>query len=873
MRVCKFFLKRRVPWRVPIRGPLAILEDFTRTGGGSLASVRARSEWIAVGLLFLGVSAWLWPIGFGGKMPVGGDVTQFSLGPMSFLSRALRAGRLPFWDELWGYGFPGVGESQMGVFYPPHWLLYGVLSTEYAYTASLVLHTLWGGLGAYYCCRRFGASAVGSALGGLGWSCCGFFGIHVPHQWAYTTGCWMPWAWGLAWAVLREPEDRRAPFLLVLALAMQILPGHFQLAFCTQVGVVLLAVSHLELSWRHNRGLWGRALVCAAALGGAMVLAAGQLVPTHRLAGLAATRRDFEYLSGFAASPLHLVSFVAPGLFGRSPLWRPLVWDPFHTSPEEYLGYVGVVPLWLAFGAVRRGWTSSPGVRALALVGLATLLLSVGPYLPGYRAWSLLPGFSFFRAPARWLLATSLALSALAALGYDGLPTWPRAGRLLRRFTAFGLTWTALAVLLVEGAVAATATPGSPSVARLYERAVAALPWRETSSFSRLVRAARSPNLDFRVQEAWARQGVRLDVAPRPVFVGQRLAIYCQELGPTVLIFGALVVLAPFAGSRSFRATLIVLTVLDLGLVGRQRRLDVGPVARLVDQSSVLAALARLPGGSRTVDSLRNMPMVAGANPVSAYRTLDLPALDSLTSLAAQVPRRPGDVEAIVASARTTGAVVRVFDPLERRELLSRGVVWPAEATDVRDSAAAGWKFGNDWVAQQETWASTFRIASMGETPPRAWLVPLTAGRAAAILGEWSGNPKDVIQALNGARPLTLVRRGPERRDIRLTATDSDSVAVISELADPQWQAVWTRRESDVPDARRVGVERAFGRPNQGAWQAVRVPGAGEWTLTLVYDGRDVRQGLLVSGAGLVAFAGLFMRYGRRRAPGEGGGA
>ena len=73
-----------------------------------------------------------------------------------------------------------------------------------------------------------------------------------------------------------------------------------------------------------------------------------QLWPTARLAELAGDQRDFEYLSGFAATPFHLVNYVAPGLFHRSPIWRPLVWDPFHTMPEESLAYIGLVPLFLA---------------------------------------------------------------------------------------------------------------------------------------------------------------------------------------------------------------------------------------------------------------------------------------------------------------------------------------------------------------------------------------------------------------------------------------------------------------------------------------------------------------------------------------------
>ncbi len=103
--------------------------------------------------------AWLWPIGIGGKMPIGGDVTNFFMGLMAVLGESLREGRLAVWNDLWGYGFPGLAESQMGVFYPPHMILYKFLDTETAYVASLVLHTLWGGLGAFWAGRKLGISS------------------------------------------------------------------------------------------------------------------------------------------------------------------------------------------------------------------------------------------------------------------------------------------------------------------------------------------------------------------------------------------------------------------------------------------------------------------------------------------------------------------------------------------------------------------------------------------------------------------------------------------------------------------------------------------------------------------------------------------
>ena len=177
-------------------------------------------------------------------MPVGGDVTRFFLGLMEVLTHALQEGRLPIWNDLWGYGFPGLGESQMGVYYPPHLILYGLLRTEWAYVASLVLHTLWGALGVWWAGRRFGVSPVGSGLAAFTFSASGFFVIHLAHPWGYTTGSWLPWAWGLSWSILFSEQPRliRRLFLLSLVLVLQLLPGHFQIAFLTQVCLVVMIV-------------------------------------------------------------------------------------------------------------------------------------------------------------------------------------------------------------------------------------------------------------------------------------------------------------------------------------------------------------------------------------------------------------------------------------------------------------------------------------------------------------------------------------------------------------------------------------------------------------------------------------------------------
>ena len=474
--------------------PVVVAAPHFQAGAGRILAVLA----VPAALL-----AWLWPIGIGGKMLVGGDVTQFFMGLMGFLGESLREGRLPVWNDLWGYGFPGLAESQMGVYYPIHLVLYRWLGTETAYVVSLVAHTLWGGLGAFWAARRLNISSAGSALAAFSWSMCGFFLIHLAHQWGYTTGSWMPWAWGLAWCCFCSPGPFRsvAPFLLSLVLVLQVLPGHFQLAFMTQFGILL------TLSWvaiERGFGRFVRAVPASSAspgfsmrgakwvtlaVAGVFPLAAAQLWPTARLAGLTDSR-DFEYLSGFASTPFHLVNFVAPGFFHRSPLWRPLMWDPFHTSPEELLPYIGLVPLFLAGMALVRDWRRDAVVRPLAILFVVTLVLSFGPYVPGFRYLIKLPGFSFFRAPARWTLATSLALALLAGKGFDGWAQWPRPGRSLERFGLAALFWVVATVGLIELALMCTSSPGWPMLARGFQRVFDAMPWKGDPTFAAVMAGA-----------------------------------------------------------------------------------------------------------------------------------------------------------------------------------------------------------------------------------------------------------------------------------------------------------------------------------------------------------------------------------------------
>lgn len=821
------------------------------------------------------MTAWAWPIGVGGAMPVGGDVTGFFIGLFSFLGESLRAGRLPVWNDLWGYGFPGLAESQMGVYYPPHLILYRLLKIETAYVVLLVGHTLFGALGVYWWGRRLGISPLGATLAALAWSMSGFFVIHLAHPWGYTTGCWMPWALGLSWTMLREPGSSAnlgRACLLSLILVLQVLPGHFQLAFQTQFLIALMAV------WMLGEGLLKRnraeeqsvrdqiASAGMVVLGVALVfpLAAMQLVPTARLARLADGQRGFEYLSGFAATPFHLVSWVAPGLFHRSTAWRPLVWDPFHTSPEENLGYVGLVPLFLAVMAAIKLWRSDRGVRLLLVMAVVTLSLSLGPYAPGFRGLIEIPGFSFFRAPARWSVCTSLALALLAGKGVDGWLTWPRADRVLGRLAWSSLAWVGVMVVVLELAWAA---PGRPGLTRVFDRCFQAMPWTGDPSFESIAARARKIEDDPRLPGGVAPSVALKKNIKRKSFAADRGLIYARELGETLGVLIGVLVLGRLAARgrlnpRTGQAVLVGLAVVDLLILSRHRLIDTGPLKPLVEQSPVLARLAREERGTRVADYMGNLAMRSGVGPISAYRTLNLPALEPLTAMARSLAEGPPDNSSAQAAWRATGTAFRVHDPVELRilRLIKRE---PRSLEEIEDEALAGWLFGQGWVAEQGAWARRFAIERTPGLPIRAWFVPGNATADPGILDHWSGDPREVVALLNEAIPLVGFSPVPGEQAFPVEALEPGWV-VVSQLADPQWTGRWLDDDDHVLEP--AEIEPAFRQDDgAGGWQRIEVPGSGRATLVLRYEPTDVLTGLSISVVAWSCWVMLILKHGAGR--------
>ena len=402
---------------------------------------------------------------FEGLVPGSYDFQNYAFANLSHLYQALADGRLPLWDPYRFLGVPFLANPQTGVFYPVNLALFW-LEPVYALTGTVVIHSWIAGVGMIAFARSSLRSGwVGALVAGLAFAFGGYMAarIGLPNQMAVIA--WLPWILLVGDRIMARPRLIWTGALALL-LALQYLGGHFQAQYISLALCLLyLAARTFRISIISGAEALPQlarsvgALILAAALG--VGLSAVQILPTLALR---------EHSLRQEALPIwHQNAFALP----KSAIGQALLPSFAERGlSEEYLGYVGLLALWLAGLALL---DRSRRFESFVLLGLAVLggWIALGTATPLFGLLSdHLPGFDLFRVPARWLLLPSFGLAALAAIGTDyatNLPQtrwYPAAGRALAvtgavgaaaAVTSWGLDWSSdlqVAAWLAGGALA-----------------------------------------------------------------------------------------------------------------------------------------------------------------------------------------------------------------------------------------------------------------------------------------------------------------------------------------------------------------------------------------------------------------------------------
>ncbi len=379
---------------------------------------------------------------------VGGDTYFYYFPQKEFFAERLAAGEFPLWNNRVGQGYPLVAESQTGPFYPFHLASYALLDVNTAYNAVCLVHYVLAFVFTWLLARRLGQGSAAACLAALVYVY-GWFPARICLEWAIIGGVWLPLA---VWCAESFLQTRLWRFALLLAgvLGVQLLAGHFTLAFITQLVIagyvpLRLWLAHADLAeivQTHRRRY---ALVLYGAVAAGIGLAAVQLLPTWELKqGSQRSRINVHHDPGYGhIPPIYFLQLVMPWDWytGDVDLNQLVPEGGAKTNQVEAHLYFGLVPLALILFALVSGVLD----RKLAvwlILGGAALLYTPGWLLPLTRH---LPGFSYFMGPGRYGIVTTLAAGLIAGAGFahigNHLPRW---GRYLFIAAVFAATTTDL---------------------------------------------------------------------------------------------------------------------------------------------------------------------------------------------------------------------------------------------------------------------------------------------------------------------------------------------------------------------------------------------------------------------------------------------
>jgi len=373
----------------------------------------------------------------------GSDLWHLHVPLKSFYSHELRQGRLPYWCNTIGTGFPLLAEGQVGALYPPNLILFRLLPFALAFNGAILFHLILAGLSCALLARRLGSARGPSVLSGLVFAFSGFLTVHLKHINMDACAAWCPLLLLLVDRYAGERKARTAA-LAAIVVALMLLAGHPQIVYVSLLVAIPYAVTRWLRPWPADAETrpsatsllrLGTGLGLAIALGAA--LAAPQLLPTFELNRLGPRAKGLGPAEAFEyeMAPIELITFVAPKVFGDpGTLRETAAVDPVthaltarlrgFTPPRgarapfwEITGYVGLLPLGLAAGGLLFG-LSRREIQPIAGVLVISVLLALGTHGGlGPLCYRILPGFRYFRFQSRFLLFADLALALLAGWG------------------------------------------------------------------------------------------------------------------------------------------------------------------------------------------------------------------------------------------------------------------------------------------------------------------------------------------------------------------------------------------------------------------------------------------------------------------------
>jgi hypothetical protein len=402
-------------------------------------------------------------------------------------------GSVPLWNPHENGGLPLVSDPTAALWYPGKWIFAAPLSYPVCFQIFLVSHVVLAWWGLYFNCRLWNRSQIASSLAAGSYAFGGYVLFQVSNPPYLIGAAWLPWA--IAWgeSTLRR-GDRRALLASSCCLSLMMLGGDPQTAIHTVIALALYLVWHASwVAWMRLSTL----VLTTCVLSSVVILPSSTWVDRTDRA-TQSPRSVWDLLDGesggrwtdlvadpepnthdqriyrYSYSPVRWLEWVWPNisgdLFPSNQRWIKK-WSANRPTwvPSLYMGLLTIIAacsVWNVRGQDRRRrWMSRLLVISLIAACGRFGLVALGERLAGdswlaggvgglYHAMvTLIPGYEFFRYPAKWLVFSSLAIACLAAWGVDGLldresGRTARHGQSAVKLTVFVTAATMLALII-----------------------------------------------------------------------------------------------------------------------------------------------------------------------------------------------------------------------------------------------------------------------------------------------------------------------------------------------------------------------------------------------------------------------------------------
>lgn len=355
------------------------------------------------------------------------DLLHFNIPLRQVASESIKHLSIPFWEPNIGQGFPLLDEGQIGFFYIPNLIIFGLFPFWIAFNLGYIFSFLLAAFGTYLLARSVSLGRAASYLAAITYAFSPILILRLHHYNLIQTAAIFPL---LLWSVNSFFNSKKIVYLSIfsLILSQQILAGFQQITLYSLVGASLFFIYKTLANFKKNLQKFQVFSIFAVAVLFSILASSVQINSTITLiqnSSRLQSENPAKLLSDFPYNPKNLLTIFNPFILGSAnnatyPRWQPGVWGIFWEN-NTYFGIVQVVLIatlvFFAFAKTKTKKTKQ-NIAFFCFLAIFGILLSLSKFGPLHPIFSI-PPISFFRVPSRFLIFTFISAAILAAYSLE----------------------------------------------------------------------------------------------------------------------------------------------------------------------------------------------------------------------------------------------------------------------------------------------------------------------------------------------------------------------------------------------------------------------------------------------------------------------